>query len=200
MKKILIALICFFVAVVTFAFAQTQSSAPKVILMISEQNIEGPRTAWWASEIDLSATEAAIAERLLAEGFEIIDPSAAAGFIRQDRAFRVMDLSEQQSVKLAASSQANYLVVGKAIASAGGRVPQSNMRSCFANISAKVIRVKDKKVVAFVQASGNSAHLDVITGGREALVNAASEASGKIIDGIKKSGLPTTGSSQRVSR
>ena len=180
--------------------AQTEVPAPQVILLVAEQNIEGPQRAWWASEVDLSATEAAIAGKLLEQGFEIIEPGEAAGAIKQDKAFRLMELSEQQSLKLAALSRADYVVRGKAVASAGGRVPQSNMRSCFANISVKVIRVKDNKVIAYVQASGSSAHTDVITGGAEALANAAADASLKIIDAIKKSALPPAGSSQRVSR
>jgi hypothetical protein len=62
------------------------------------------------------------------------------------------------------------------------------MRSCFANITAKLIRVKDGKVIAYLDAAGSSAHMDVITGGREALNNAATDLAAKIIAVISKGG------------
>jgi hypothetical protein len=183
MKKILITA---FIVFVSFSLCYCENPKPKVILFISEQNIEGPQSAWWASEVDLSATEAAIATQLIAQGYEIIEPSSLNKVIQQQPAFRVINLSENSSVKLASLSKADYLVSGKAVASSGANVPQSSMRSCFANITAKLISVKDGKVLAYLDASGNSAHMDVITGGREALVSAAGNLAAKLIDVLNK--------------
>jgi hypothetical protein len=153
----------------------------KIILLISEQNISGPKSAWWASEVDLSATEAIIANKLIQSGFEIVEPQKLEGVIKKERAFRRIDLAEKDSIKLANLGKAEYLLLGKAVASAGGRVPQSNMYSCFANLTAKLVRVKDGKVLAYLEAAGSSAHLDVISGGREALVKASRDLAPKII-------------------
>jgi hypothetical protein len=98
----------------------------------------------------------------------------------------LLNLSEDKSIKLGNLSGADYVILGKAVASSGSKVLQSNMISCFANITAKLIRVKDGKVLAYLDAAGNSAHLDVITGGREALANAAEDLAGKVIDTLKK--------------
>jgi hypothetical protein len=171
------------------AFAQGQESVKsKFILLIAEQNIEGPQKCWWASEIDLSTTESAVAQKLLTQGFEVLEPSVLNKTIAQDSAFRVVNLNEQNSVKIGKLSAADYVIVGKALATSGGNVPQSSMRSCFANITAKLIRVKDGKVIAYVDASGNSAHLDVITGGKEALNSAGQDLATKIIDALNKEG------------
>ncbi len=183
MKKLIIAV---FVLLFSFNLSYCADAKPKLILLISEQNIEGPQRAWWASEIDLSATEAALADRLIAQGFEIIEPSSLSKVIRQEPAFRMVNLSEASSIKLGSLSKADYLILGKAIASSGANVPQSSMRSCFANITAKLINVKDGKVVAYLDAAGNSAHMDAITGGREALVNAAGSLATKLIDALNK--------------
>jgi hypothetical protein len=161
---------------------------PTIILLVSEQNIEGPQHAWWASEIDLSATEAKIASRLLEKGFTILDPSQLTSRISQKPAFRVLAISDQDSVKLGNLAKADYVVLGKALASSGPNVPSSNMRSCFANITAKVIRVKDGKVISYLEASGNSAHLDVITGGKEALVRAADSIAMQLNAALEKEG------------
>jgi hypothetical protein len=166
----------------TAAVSPVPASKAKIVLFIAEQNIDSPRSAWWASEVDLSSTEAEIAKQLLNSGYEIIEPQAMEEVINQQKAYRMLNLSDKTSVKMASLAQADYVILGKAIASAGGNVPQSNMRSCFANLTAKLINVKTGKVVAYLDASGNSAHMDVISGGREALVNAGGQIAAKIIE------------------
>ena len=118
----------------------------------------------------------------------MLEPSNLTKVIQKKPAFRVVDISEGESVKLGNLSQADYVVVGKAIASSGGNVPQSSMRSCFANLSAKLIRVSDGRVIAYLDAAGNSAHTDVITGGREALKRAGEDLAARLIDALSKQG------------
>jgi len=89
---------------------------------------------------------------------------------------------------MASLANADYVILGKAVASSGGNVPHSSMRSCFANLTAKLINVKSRKVVAYLDASGSSAHMDVITGGREALVSAGSQLAAKIIEKLNTLG------------
>jgi len=168
------------------AASQAKNLTPKIILLISEQNIEGPQRCWWASEIDLSTTEAALAQRIMQSGYEILEPSQLKKVVNTSPAFRLVSISENDSVRLGNLSKAQYVVIGKAIASAGGNVPQSTMRSCFANVTAKLIRVKDGKVIAYLDAAGNSAHMDVVTGGREALGRAGEDLAGKIIEALNK--------------
>ncbi|MFH0828159.1 MAG: hypothetical protein V1919_03240 [Candidatus Omnitrophota bacterium] len=169
------------------AWAQ-ELKKPKFILLIAEQNIESPQKGWWASEVDLSATEVVIARKIIETGWEVLEPEQIEDVVKKNKAFRVLDLSEKDSIKLGNLSQADYVVLGKAIASAGGSVPQSTMRSCFANLSAKLIRVKDRKVIAYLDAAGSSAHLDIISGGREALSSAAAILAPKIIEAVNKQG------------
>ncbi len=179
----------FFITLILFlglTFSYAENKNLKVILLISEQNIAGPQRAWWASEIDLSATEAVIARKLTEQGYEILQPLNIAGIIRSRPAFRKVGLSEGQAVKLANLSKADYVVLGNAIASSGANVPQSNMRSCFGNLSAKLICVKGGRIIAYLDASGNSAHMDMITGGKEALAGAAENLSIKLIDSLNK--------------
>lgn len=157
---------------------------PKIILLISEQNIEGPQRAWWASEIDLSTVEMSLASKLLQSGYEVLEPSVLNKVIKKDSAFKQVSLKDSDSIELAKLAGVDYVVLGKAIASAGGNIPQSNMRSAFANVTAKLIKVADGKVIAYLDASGNSAHMDVITGGREALTKAGSDLAIKIVNAL----------------
>jgi hypothetical protein len=184
--KIKIAVI---LSVLAFAFSISCAAGKnKVILLIAEQNIEGPQRAWWASEIDLSTTEATVAKKLIEQGYEVVEPSDLTKTITNDSAFRVLDLPVKQSIKLANLSRADYVVLGKAVATSGGNVPKSSMRSCFANITAKLIRAKDSKVVAYLDAAGNSAHLDTVTGGREAFQYAGNDLAARIAEAINKDG------------
>ena len=185
MKRLTFLLVFLFSGLIfTMSLAGNSNIRPKLLLLITEQNIQGPQKAWWASEVDLSAVEAVIAQKLIESGFEVIEPSKLAKVIKKDRAFRMMDLSEPKSVKLGNLSKADFVILGKAIASSGGKVPQSNMVSCFANVTAKLIRIKDGKVVAYLDARGSFAHLDVISGGREALENAAKDLAVRIINAV----------------
>lgn len=190
MKKITLIFLTLFLGI-AFSIScasDKKDTSTKIILLISEQNISGPQRAWWASEVDLSTTEATVAKILLGQGYAVLEPSGLNKVIRQDKAFRIVDLSEEKSVKLGNLSKANYVVLGKAVASSGGKVPQSNMVSCFANITAKLIRVKDGKVIAYLDAAGSSAHMDVISGGREALSNAGEDLAAKITEALSKEG------------
>lgn len=173
---------------VNLAQDNSAASARKVILLISEQNIAGPQHAWWASEIDLSTVEAKIAQRLIENGFQVLEPSDLSEVIQRNRAFRMIRIQEGASRKLGKAAKADYVILGKAIASAGGNVPQSNLRSCFANITGRVIRVKDGRLLTYLDASGNSAHMDVVSGGREALANASEGLAVKIIEALNKDG------------
>ena len=170
--------------ILALSLSYAGNDRPKFILLISEQNIAGPQHAWWASVIDLSATESAVAQKLIDQGYTVIELSSVSKVIKEDRAFRMVDLSEAASVRLGNSSKADYVVLGKALASSGANVPQSNMRSCFANITVKLIRVKDGKVIAYLEAAGSSVHMDAVTGGKEALANAGADLAAKLMDKI----------------
>lgn len=170
------------------ANSPAKSGKTTFLLMVAEQNIESPQKAWWMSDVNLSTVESALARKLLESGYEILEPSVISGQVKADRAFERADLQDTDTVKLGKNLNADYVVLGKAVASAGGNVPQSSMRSCFANVTAKVIRVSDGKVIAYLDAAGSTIHTDVITGGREALANAGQDLAGKVISAMAQEG------------
>lgn len=186
MKKIYCGIIILFLLCINvFCLAKDEEPGNRLILLISEQNISGPQTAWWMSEIDLSVTEMRIAQGLIKEGYRVIEPLEANSVIKLDKSFRVVLPSEDKAVDLAAGTKADFVVLGNAVASAGGFAPESKMRSCFANITVKLISVEDSKIMAYLQGSGSSVHTDMVTGGKEALVKAADNIVPKIIEALK---------------
>lgn len=185
-KMYLILLIVTSFLIISSSNCLAQEKEVNILLLIAEQNIEGPQRCWWVSEIDLSTVEAELSEALIAGGYPVLDPSQVKGVLRKEKAFRRADISEEESIKLAKLSKADYVILGKAVASSGANVPDSNMRSCFANATAKLIRVRDRTVVAYLDAYGNSAHMDVISGGREALAKAAGSLAIKIVNSLNQ--------------
>ncbi|MBU1999237.1 MAG: CsgG/HfaB family protein, partial [Candidatus Omnitrophica bacterium] len=157
MKRVICWLGVFLFFVIFTAFAQEPpSSKSKILLLISEQNIGMPQRSWWASEVDLSTVEAKVANKLITSGYTVLDPSDLEKIVKQDAGFKVVGISEKKSIKLAKLANAEFVVLGKAIASSGSNVPESNMRSFFANVSAKVIRVKTGKILGYLESAGNS--------------------------------------------
>jgi len=165
-----------------------EENKANLLLLIAEQNIEGPQRCWWASEIDLSTVEAKLSEGLISGGYSVLDPSQISGVLKEEKAFRSINLSDEESVELAKLSQADYVILGKAVASSGGNVPESNMRSCFANVTIKLIRVQDGKIIAYLESDDSSVHTDVISGGREALIKAAGDLATKVINALSQEG------------
>jgi len=165
---------------------QPTKTLPTFLLLITEQNIEGPQQAWWVSEIDLSTVEAKISQVLTEYGYKVIEPSQLENTIKKERAFQTINLTEEESLKLAKLKDIDYIVLGKAVASSGGKVLDSNLRSCFANATVKLIRVSDGKIVAYLDATASSPHTDLITGGKLALGKAGTRLGEKIIKALSK--------------
>ena len=97
MKRLRLVLPLFFLSAL---FTQVLAATPKVILLITEQNISGPQRAWWASEVDLSTAESVIAQKLITRGITVLEPSSLKSVIRKDKAFRMVLLFDEKALKL----------------------------------------------------------------------------------------------------
>ena len=182
----------------------------KVLFLISEQNIEGQVVAWWgesAGEVRLSVTEPVLFNALTQSGFEVIDPSGK-GPLRVSDPYRRIGLGDQGAMELGRTYGADYVVLGKALATSSqqplhvtgtddGRgwnrsrhsrdnedsnyAQRTSMRSASATLTAKLIRLSDRKVVGFVSGSGDAIHVNPVTAGKEALEQAAQQAAEALI-------------------
>jgi hypothetical protein len=197
--------------------SQSRQQRGKVLFLISEQNIDGQIVSWWgesAGEVRLSVTEPVLFNALTQAGFEVIDPSGR-GPLRVAAPYRRIGLGDQGAMELAHTYGADYVVLGKALATSsqqplhvtaaddeeegygGGRsrhasryshdhtdsnyAQRTNMRSASATITAKVIRLSDRKVVAFISGSGDAIHVNPVAAGKEALEQAAQQAAEALI-------------------
>jgi len=161
---------------------------PSVILLIAEQNIGREHFRYWwghhVSEADLSITETVFMEKLEEKSFNVIDHAAKSGNMKVSKAYRVASLDNNVAVSLGNQYDAEVVIVGKAIAKYIGNVVGSSMKSCQANISARVVRTDNGAVVASGTAHGAAVHIDQITAGSEALKKAASDLISQLMEQI----------------
>lgn len=163
----------------------------KVLLLIAEQNIGEHYYYWWggaiAEEVNLSLVESILAQSLTKAGFEVIDPSVM-GKLKVKKPYRHLGLNANEAVELARSYGANLVILGKALATEGAKLSGTTMVSSSANITAKVVRIKDRKIISYLSASGDSVHPNVVSAGKEALEQAAEELAEKLINELQITG------------
>ncbi|MBI2412282.1 MAG: hypothetical protein HYV24_03635 [Deltaproteobacteria bacterium] len=166
---------------------QVKAERPRVLFMIAEKNIGRRYYAFWwwgrseymGESIDMSSAEASLKEKFMEKGFNVVDSSA--GTVVIDDAFRVEDLSSERAARIGRDLNAEVVVYGKALATAGPRTPGSNVGSYIADITAQAVRVDDGVVLGSAKGHGVSRHISEVTGGTEALSKAAIDVSDKLI-------------------
>lgn len=166
---------------------QVKAERPRVLFMIAEKNIGRRYYAFWwwgrseymGESIDMSSAEAALKEKFLEKGFNVVDSSA--GTVVIEDALRVEDLTSAAAARVGRDLNAEVVVFGKALAVVGARGPGSPVGSYIADITAEAVRVDDGVVLGSAKGHGVSRHISEVTGGTEALSKAAADASDKLI-------------------
>ena len=161
---------------------------PRVMFMVAEQNIgQEYMRHWWGhrtSETDLSIVETVLVEEFRGKGFHVVDHAAKATNITINKAYQVVDLTDNTAISLGNQYDAEVVIVGKALTKRVGRVMNTSMKSCQANITARAIRTDNGAIIASTTAHGAAVHIDDVTGGTEALKKAGVELATKIMDQI----------------
>lgn len=144
---------------------------PKIIFFISEQGIDQPSPShWWMEDpfpTDTCVTERVLSSRLRNKGFVIIDRANYIEKVQIEPGLRRPDLDDETSATLGALFDAELVVVGKALISYAS--DNSNLRAFQARLSARVIRVDSKTVIASTHQSRLFTFTEDMVGDKEAL-------------------------------
>ncbi|MFO0775110.1 MAG: hypothetical protein U0172_10655 [Nitrospiraceae bacterium] len=172
------------------AAAQTPPM-PKVLFMVSEQNI-GQELAmfWWSmwgqggaqfagQSVDMAVSETTLKDGFLAQGFDVIDISTKTGTIEISNAYRMADLTTAAVKTFGNKFDADIVVTGKALAKEGPRTPGSSVGSYLADITLSAIRVDSGQVLASTRGHAAARHVAQHSGGNEALARAAESVTEK---------------------
>lgn len=149
---------------------------PKVMVII-EEKVGGlfGTTAWE----DVGQAESTIMERLIAAGFNVVDPAQVRANIPRDKALRLLEGDPKAAAAAGLQYGAQIVITGRSFSkNAGGKLLGTQMQSIQATLQARVIRSDDGRVISSRSEQGTRAHIDEMQGG----VLAIKEASEKLSD------------------
>ena len=153
---------------------------PRVMVMIAEQNIgETNRLNYF--DVDLTAAETAIVDAFRNKGFEVVDQSQSKENQQRDIVLSALDGSTKAAVAIAAAQHAELIITGKAVAKVAAGFNLGGMKSCQANITARLISADDAKIIAATSATAAQPHIDEVTGGTLAIQKAAKKCADSLV-------------------
>ena len=139
---------------------------PRFMVMLDETNIDDPNSS-------VAATE--IGRLLAAKGFEIISPQQSSALRQRNIDLASLQGNADLAAGLAAEFGAEYLILGRASASADPIIYQGKVlsrKTGQANITAKVVRVDNAQIIAQETFHGKGTHIEASTAGTIALKKA----------------------------
>lgn len=157
-----------------------QKENPRVMVMIAEQNI-GDTDRLRYFEVDMTAAETAIIEQFRQKGFEVVDPAQAKENQNRDAILSAIEGDARKAAAIAAAQHAELIVTGKAAAKVATGYNLGGMKSCQANITARVVRAGDARIVSTASEHAAHPHIDELTGGTMAIEKAAKKAGETLI-------------------
>jgi hypothetical protein len=180
-------------------FLLGQVGKPRIMVLVAEQNIgKQSYTHWWGhpgkAGADFNIAENTIMERLREKGFDLVDPNAQMRNIKVPPALQVADLNDSGAVTLGRETDAEIVIVGKAMARAGGFISGTSMISAQANISLRAIQIDNARVLSAGSENAAAVHIDEVTAGSEALKKASVKICGKMMEDIIKNFQKRVGS------
>lgn len=155
---------------------------PRTMLMIAEQNVGERVHGWWEQGSDLSIVETKIMEQFGTKGFQLIDPTVASGNIRVAQAIRG-EPDPNDAVQVGKAYDAEYVVIGKAVATCKP-IDQYGFYNCYANITARIVKVDNGKIFGTATGSGKMAHIEEHESGVRALQKAAEQLTPALIKSV----------------
>ncbi len=170
---------------------------PRVLVMISEQNIGQPQPAfWWGGQqgsapvvantaVSLDAVENSFIKEWMAKGIIFVDRQAIMGKIKVGAPVTSTAAPNDQAVKeFAGNTGAEVVVYGQAVATDAGTVMGTQMHSLRANVSLKALNLDTGVIMGTSVVSQVANHIDPTTGGTKALQAAGKKASEELLQQI----------------
>ncbi|MBC8181703.1 flagellar assembly protein T N-terminal domain-containing protein [candidate division KSB1 bacterium] len=157
---------------------------PRVMFMIDEQNIGDSRNRYQYLSIDMNITENTLLNKFIENGFECVDPATVRQNLQQDQAMAVLQGNTKMAAAIAKKLGAEVVITGKTIAKVATGFNLGGMKSCQANITARVIKADIATIIATGTAHSAYPHIDEVTGGTEAIKKATNKLSGELINKI----------------
>ena len=161
-----------------------QKEMPRVLVMVSEQNIGQTEGGWWSNSgaaISLDVVDNTIFSTWSAKGVKFVDRQVLEGKIRAGAAASG-DIANDIAKEFGSLCGADIVIVGRAIATdIGNTYPGSKLRTLQANTSLRAITVNNAEMLAAVTTTKSASHLNAVTGGTKALELVAKKAAEELL-------------------
>ena len=158
---------------------QVLKEKPKLVVLIDEKNMDAGRGFG-----DVAEAETALVREFLAKGFHVVDPETLRRSIDRESALRAIAGDDKAAAAIAQRHGAQIAVMGKAHASSGPRIRNTNMRSIQAVVTARVVETDSAKIIATGSEGAAKPHIHPVTGGSLALASASKKLAKKLISDI----------------
>jgi len=158
---------------------------PKVMVII-EEKVGGlfGTTAWE----NVGQAESTLMERLVAAGFNVVDPATVRANIPRDKALRLLEGDPKAAATAGLQYGAQVVITGRAFSkNSGGRLLGTQMQSLQATLQARAVRADDGRVLSSRSEQGAKAHIDEMQGGALAIKEASEKLSDAMVNDILKS-------------
>jgi len=157
---------------------------PRIMFMIEEQNIGQSTNRFNYLSIDMNITENTLLDKFISNSFECVDPATVRQNIKQDQAVAVLQGNTQMASALAKNLGAEVVITGKTVAKVATGINLGGMKSCQANVTARVIKADVATVIATGSQHAAYPHIDEVTGGTEAIKKATNKLADDLISKI----------------
>lgn len=163
---------------------------PRVMFMIDEQNVGYTLNDYHYFSVNMTAAETAMMNTFLEKGFDVVDPGLSRQAKERDQIVAAISGNNKAAALIAARQDAEIVITGKAIAKVAQGINLGGMKSCQANITARVVESDVGRLLATGNKHAAQVHIDEVTGGTKAIEKAAyalaDELSTKILEQWRK--------------
>jgi hypothetical protein len=156
----------------TSGIIRVQKAMPRVLFLISEQDLESPMPQyWWGRGMTFikPTSEMAIADAMREQGFRVIEHGPRVQSMATKALRDQPEVGKEEAVNFANALNADVVVVGTAAADETANVMGSEVRSFKGTIDVRAYRTTTGQEIASFSKSVVTANVDDIAGSRDAL-------------------------------
>jgi len=193
-------LFCFLIVslLCTFLYAEEPSKKPTVMIKINEQifvdnsliydyygNLKDVLNIWTS----VSQADITMMGVFLESGFRVVGSgisSTTKGNISKDEILKAVEGDDLSSKNLGNYLDANFVIVGKAVAKGVAGLGGSLQKSARANVNIRVIDAKTGEILTVESGNATASAIDELSAGVEAIKMASKDIAQKIIKKLSK--------------
>jgi len=157
---------------------------PRVMIMIDEANVGEVSSQYHYFEVNMTASETAMNNKFLEKNFSVGDPATIRGNKQRDSIIAAINGDTKAAQSIAQALDAEVIITGKAIAKVATGINLGGMKSCQANINARVVDADVGTIIATSSKHAAYPHIDEVTGGTMAIEKAANALADELITKI----------------